>query len=159
LVVTSLVGPAADLFFAGVEPSNSGDQREARAAAEELVEFEGRGDVDSILEAGRRDAEALVQRYAEAIKQLAAALLEARWHELDGLEAMSILERNGVRRGKTSEPMPNYPPDVSSHGRGPQQDAASFGYERRDGLTRPSANPDSLRAAYPYERRTDGGFK
>jgi hypothetical protein len=51
------------------------------------------------------------------------------------------LARAGVERANVRKAMPDYPPGISQHGHGPQQDAASFGYERRDGLTLPSANP------------------
>jgi hypothetical protein len=54
--------------------------------------------------------------------------------------------------------LPDYPPGISRHGHGPQQDAASFGYERQDGLTLPSANPDALRVTAAFEWRTDGCF-
>jgi hypothetical protein len=52
----------------------------------------------------------------------------------------------------------NHAYGVRSHGHGPQKDAASFGYERRDGITRPSASPDALRVTAAFERRTDGCF-
>jgi hypothetical protein len=54
LLVTSMAGSASDKFN-----DNSGDLRDARRAAEQMG-----GDVDSILEAGRRDAEVMIERHA-----------------------------------------------------------------------------------------------
>jgi hypothetical protein len=55
--------------------------------------------------------------------------------------------------------LPGYgpdPPGIPSHGRGPQRDAASFGFERRNGALVPTAKPDPLRATAAFEQRSDG---
>jgi hypothetical protein len=107
----------------------------------------------------RADVEALIQRHTAAIAVLADALLGARWMTLPGVQVAHILERNGVQQAQAPGATRAQPPDVSSHRRGPQRDATSFGFERRrGGLTLPSANPDLLRVTAAFERRTDGCF-
>jgi hypothetical protein len=107
----------------------------------------------------RADVEALIQRHTAAIAVLADALLGARWMTLPGVQVAHILERNGVQQAQAPGATRAQPPDVSSHRRGPQHDATSFGFERRrGGLTLLSANPDPLRVTAAFERRTDGCF-
>jgi hypothetical protein len=135
LLVAAMAGPMSDKFY-GFERDNSGDLRDARRAAEQMG-----GDIESILETGRRDAEALIRRHEASIRTLAVALLEARWHELSGAQVEDILRRAGVQRGGSV--------------RAPQPGQERY-YERRGGVNRPSANPDPLRKVAVFERRCDG---
>jgi hypothetical protein len=127
-LIVSLAAPAIDHFL-GNRLNASGDQNDARRAAEQISST----DADAVLEHGRREAETLVGQHVTAISALAGALMRAQHHELDGKEVEQILARAGVHR------------------RGPQ-----LGFERRGGVDRPSTNPDPLRKVAVFERRCDG---
>ena len=134
LLVTSMAGPACDKFY-GFDRDNSGDLRDARWAAEQMG-----GDIDTILETGRRDAEALIRRHEAAIRTLAQALLTVRSMELPGEQVERILSQSGVQRSLGRAPLPGH----------------ERYYERRGGVDRATANPDPLRKVAVFERRIDG---
>jgi hypothetical protein len=89
---------------------------------------------------GRERAELLVKCYAEPIRKLARVLLEAG--ELPGHEVERILAQHGVQRGGLT------PVCV------PQPQERYF--ERRNGVTCPTADPDPMRKVAVFERRCDG---
>jgi hypothetical protein len=135
-----------------------GDYQVGHAAAKEVAEDMSRT-IDQVMASARADVEALIQRHTAAIEQVSRALLAARWHEMDGEEASTILARVGVERANVRGDVPDYPPGISSHGHCPQRDAAhGFGFERKDGLVVRARHADPLRVAYLYERRADGCF-
>jgi hypothetical protein len=140
IIVAALAGPCADEYFFG-RPFDwySGDGRAADTAAVRLAADTGQS-VDSILRHGRERAELLVKCYAEPIRKLARVLLEAG--ELPGHEVERILAQHGVQRGGLT------PVCV------PQPQERYF--ERRNGVTCPTADPDPMRKVAVFERRCDG---
>jgi hypothetical protein len=120
-----------------------------------IVHDEG-GSVDGIIASARADVEALIQRHAAAIEQLSRALLAARWHEMDGEEASTILARAGVERANVRGDVPDYPPGIPSHGHGLR--GTEYAFERRGGVVGQNRRPDPLRVTAAFERRTDGCF-
>jgi hypothetical protein len=146
VLVVRCAGPASDLFFYGRDLDPYGnDNGNAISMAHDIARVEG-GDWYCIVAHGRARAEELVRRYEAAIRTLAHELLQAR--ELDGQKVEQILEAAGVRRA------PMRPaPQARSHVLHAQ---TQFHFERRDGVTRPSANPDPQRKVAVFERRCDG---
>jgi len=139
----ALAGGAADTFFCGrQEDMYGGDGRAAWAAAAEIAEATGQ-DACDISRAARMEAQGLVARHAEAIKTLAAALLEARLHELPGGRVEDILRRAGVQRGGLAP------------GRAPQPGRELY-FERRDGRTVVTRDPDPRRMTSVTMHRADG---
>jgi hypothetical protein len=140
IIVAALAGPCADEYFFGRSFDwYCGDARDGDTRAVQLAADTGQS-VDSILRHGREQAELLVKRYAEPIRKLARALLEAR--ELPGEQVERILLENGVQR------------DGSTPAHAPQPQERYF--ERRNGVTCPTADPDPLRKVAVFERRCDG---
>jgi hypothetical protein len=90
---------------------------------------------------------ALLKQYAGVVKRLADELLQARWTELPGSQVEHILREAGVRRARATNVAPEKRTGASDH---------ELYYERRAGVTRPSAKPDPLRRAAVFERRCDG---
>jgi hypothetical protein len=140
IIVAALAGPCADEYFFG-RPFYwyCGDGRAADTRAVQLAAATGQR-VDDILRHGREQAELIVRRYAEQIRKLARVLLEAG--ELPGHEVERILAQHGVQRGGLT------PVCV------PQPQERYF--ERRNGVTCPTADPDPMRKVAVFERRCDG---
>lgn len=140
IIVAALAGPCADEYFFG-RPFDwhCGDARDADTTAVRFAAATGEG-VGELLRHGREQAELLVKRYAEPIRKLARALLEAR--ELPGHEVERILLENGVQRGGSTPVC------------APQPQERYF--ERRNGVTCPTADPDPMRKVAVFERRCDG---
>jgi hypothetical protein len=69
-IIISLAAPAVDAFF-GYRLDDVGDYENAREAAEQI------GEVEAVLEFGRREAAALVQKNITPIAALAGALIRA----------------------------------------------------------------------------------
>jgi hypothetical protein len=137
-IIVSLAASAVDRFL-GYKLNYSSDLRYAREAAEQIG-----GDVEAILNAGQREAEALVAQHIPAIAALAGALMRAQHHELPGGEVERILAEAGVRRAASPEPAVGVRPRRERY------------YERRDGRTVAVARPSPGREAYVVQRRCDG---
>lgn len=103
-MLAALAGPCADRLFGGYEPDfDHGDYQDARNAARRFVYENGKGvgDTEVVLRQGERDARELVQRYADAIRELAIELLHKR--ELTGNAVCTLLAGRVPRGG----PMPD----------------------------------------------------
>jgi hypothetical protein len=155
LVTVAIAGPSADWIFFDVSRSaDSQDYRDAHCGARRVAEAEG-GEVEAIIARARVDAESLIQQHVAVIKTLAHELMQARWCELSGEEVERILAQSGVERPHAPAAMPDYPPGISSYGRGPQR-GTEYGFERRGGALVRVPRPDPLRATAPFEHRDDG---
>jgi hypothetical protein len=143
LLIVHSAGPASDVFFYGADPDLYGaDNQNAITVADDIARVEG-GDWYAIVQHGRRRAEELVAQNAEAIRSLARELMQAHQHEMAGRQVEDFLERAGVQRGGLAP------------GRAPQPGQEQY-FERRDGITRLSANPDPQRRTSVSLWRTDG---
>ena len=155
-LLAALAGPAADRCLSNYEPdAGGGDYQDARSAARRHS-YEFGGDIEVVLRQGEREARTLVIAHEKAIRKLAEILVNRR--ELDGRTVARILQAEGVQRENAGGGYPSKGAAEISRQRLPIG-APAMSYERRDGRTVATRDPDPRRQTFITLHRTDGHIR